>query len=99
MALIVYNPQSPFGSQMSLAIQGLKRAQANIQSIKQTADTMTNGGVTPANLEGSAQFGVAAGQGAVFYAAIQSIMAALYTTPSTWTPVQATIDLDTGVRI
>ena len=96
MARVSYDQTTPFGSKMYLAIQGIKLAQANLQRIKQVADAMTGGGATPANLELSKEFGVATGGGANFYAAIQSLDAALFTTPASWTPVQATIDLDQG---
>ena len=96
MATISYNITSPFGSKVYLAIQAIRGAQATFQRVKQVADDVTGGGVTPANLETSSLFQVASGQGAAFYAALQSIDAALFTTPSTWTPVQASVDLDQG---
>lgn len=96
MSNISYNTTSPFGSKVYLAIQAIRGAQATFQRVKQAADAVTGGGVTPANLETNALFQVATGQGAAFYAAIQSIDAALFTTPGSWTPVQATIDLDQG---
>jgi hypothetical protein len=96
MARVKYDQTTPFGSKMYLTIQAFKTIQANLPRIKQVADAMTGGGATPAALEGSAEFGVAVGQGANFYSAIQSLDAAAFTTPSSWTPVQATIDLDQG---
>jgi len=96
MANISYSTTSPFGSKVYLAIQAIRGAQATFQRVKQAADSVSGGGVTPANLETSPLFQVASGQGAAFYTALQSIDAALFTTPSTWTPVQATIDLDQG---
>lgn len=106
MATIAYDNTTPFGRQMQYAIQAIKLAQANLMRMKQRADSISGGGVTPSALEGvknasgqytaGGDFGVAAGQGAAFYTAIQSLDAALFTTPSTWTPVQATVDLDIG---
>ena len=99
MANITYDLTTPFGRQTYQAVQAIRKAQSLLQSIKQKADTVTGGGVTPANLEDSATtklFGVATGSGSAFYTAIQSLDAALFTTPSTWTPVQASVDLDQG---
>jgi hypothetical protein len=96
MAAISYSTTSPFGSKVYLAVQSIRGAQATFQRVKQAADAVSGGGVTPANLETSPLFMVSTGQGAAFYAAIQSIDAALFTTPGSWTPVQATIDLDQG---
>jgi hypothetical protein len=96
MARIQYGTTTPFGSKIFVAIQGIRNAQAAFQRCKQVADDLTGGGVTTSALEGSAEFNVAAGQGAAFYAAIQSVDAALFVTPSTWSPVLATVDLDQG---
>ena len=96
MATIAYSQSSPFGSKVYLSIQRIRDAQAAFQRVKQAADDVTAGGTQPANLETSPLFQVATGQGAAFYAALQSVNAALFTTPSSWTPVQATVDLDQG---
>ena len=99
MANITYDLTTPFGRQTYQAVQSIRKAQSLLQSIKQKADALTVGGTVPANLEDSATtklFGVATGGGASFYAAIQSLDAALFTTPSTWAPVQASVDLDQG---
>ena len=99
MANITYNLSTPFGRQTYQAVQAIRKAQSLLQSIKQKADDVTGGGVTPANLEdaaGANLFGVATGQGSAFYSAIQSLDAGLFTTPSTWTPIQASVDLDQG---
>jgi len=96
---IAYSLTTPFGRQTYTAVQAIRKAQSLLQSIKQKADDVTGGGVTPANLEdaaGANLFGVATGQGANYYAAIQALDAALFTTPTTWTPVQASVDLDQG---
>lgn len=96
MATITYSTTSPFGLKVYLAIQSIRGAQATLQRVKQAADAVSAGGATPANLETSPLFLVSTGQGANFYAALQSIDAALFTTPASWTPVQATVDLDLG---
>ena len=96
MATITYSTTSPFGSKVFLAIQAIRGAQATFQRVKQVADDVTGGGVNTANLESSPLFQVGPGGGPAFYAALQSVNAALFLTPSTWTPVQATVDLDQG---
>jgi hypothetical protein len=96
MAAIKYDQTTPFGAKIYLAIQSMKLAQANLSRCIDVANNITGGGVTPANLEGSVQFGVAAGQGQNFYNALASLNSALYATPSSRAPVQATIDLDQG---
>lgn len=96
MANITYSTTSPFGSKVYLAIQSIRGAQATFQRVKQVADAVSGGGVHPEYLETSPLFLVSTGQGSAFYTALQSIDAALFTTPASWTPVQATIDLDQG---
>jgi hypothetical protein len=96
MARISYGTSTPFGSKINQSLQAIKLAQAFLPRCKQVADSLTAGGTNTSALEGSAEFGVATGQGANFYAALQSLDAALFTTPGSWAPVQATIDLDQG---
>lgn len=93
MATIPYSQTSPFGSKIYLAIQALATAQTNVLRCLDMANDLTGGGVTPANLEGSSQFGVAVNQGANFYNALQSIKSAIV---SGGNRLQATIDLDQG---
>ncbi len=96
MSRIVYGNGSPFGGRIAILVANMRSAQANLMRCKQVADALTAGGTNTAALEGSAEFAVGTGQGAAFYAALQSLDAALFTTPSTWTPVQASVDLDLG---
>jgi hypothetical protein len=96
MAIIGYNSSSPFGSKMARVVQDVKEAQQLLSRCIDTANDMTNGGSTPANLEGSAQFGVATGQGLNFYNALASLNSALFAAPASRTPLQASIDLDQG---
>lgn len=93
MAQIPYDQTSPFGSKVYLAIQELRDAQYKILRCIDAANDLTGGGVTPANLEGSKQFGVASGQGANFYNALQSIKSAIIAGGNA---LQATVDLDQG---
>ena len=96
MATITYSNTTPFGQKVYQGIQYIRNAQAIFQRVKQVADDVSSGGTNTAALETSVLFMVSTGQGASFYAALQSIDAALFTTPSTWTPVQASVDLDLG---
>ena len=96
MARIQYGISTPFGSKINQSIQAMKLAQAFLPRCKQVADSLSAGGTNPAALENSAEFGVATGQGANFYAALTSLDAAVFITPSSWQPVQASIDLDQG---
>ncbi len=55
------------------------------------ANQMTGGGVTPSNLEGSAEFGAASGKGSVLYDAINNFNTNIGTITNA-----ALADLDTG---
>jgi hypothetical protein len=96
MALIGYNATTPFGAKTAQVVRDLKEAQALVARIVDTMNDITNGGATPANLEGSAQFGVVTGQGQNFYNAIAAFNTALFQPGGTRTPIQASIDLDQG---
>lgn len=98
MAQIPYDQTSPFGSKVYLAVQELRDAQYKILRCIDAANDITAGGTQPSNLEttavpGGKQFGVATGQGANFYNALQSIKSAII---SGGIALQATIDLDQG---
>jgi hypothetical protein len=97
MATIGYNIASPFGAKVSSSVSALKLAQTNVARCIDMANDLTVGGTVPANLEGSAQFGVAVGQGANFYNALQALAAAVFSSPANRTPIQATVDLDQGL--
>jgi hypothetical protein len=96
MALITYSTITVYGMKTANAMNHIRQAMLDIQRIKQAADDITAGGTTPANLETNTLFSVASGQGANFYTALQSVIAALFATPSSWTPVQSLVDLDPG---
>ena len=74
---LVYDKTKPFGAIMALTVSALVKATSDMARIKGVADSLTAGGVTPALLEGSAEFGVTTGGGAAFYADIQNIQAGL----------------------
>ncbi len=93
---IGYDRTTPFGSKISVAIQSLELAMANFKRVKEQMDALSGGGATPAALEGSAQFGVAVGQGAAIYAAVQSINASIFSVAASYTPIQAVTNLDQG---
>lgn len=93
---IGFGKSTPFGNQLWTAITACRNARAAMQIVMQQANAVSSGGVSPQALEGSPEFGVAVGQGAAFYAALQSINAALFANASTWQVPQAFVDLDQG---
>lgn len=101
MARIPYDQTSPFGSKVYLIAQRLAGAQSDLLRCIDEANAISGGGATPTKLEvgdvstadGAKQFGVAAGQGANFYNALQSIKSAIVASGAR---LQATIDLDQG---
>ena len=62
---------------VKLAVNYIILAQQQLARAKAEADCITGGGVTPANLEGSAEFGVTSGQGSVFYTCFTGMAANL----------------------
>lgn len=75
MTRVKYSNTSPFGSPFNSLVYQLVGIQSQLTRIKKVADSLTGGGVTLANLEGSAEFNVSVGQGATFYADLQNIIA------------------------
>ena len=67
---IVYNVSSPGGSHLALAIKYARQALQEINLAQSIASSVTAGGSTQTNLEGSSEFGALAGQGATLYSAI-----------------------------
>ena len=55
------------GQHVATAIRYLQLAQQEIDIVMNVANSITAGGVTGANLEGSTEFGIPAGKGAAFY--------------------------------
>lgn len=77
-ARITYNPGNMVGgAHVAAAARYTLLAQQEIDRAVAVAASITAFGATPANIEGSAEFGVAVGQGATFYSAIASLQTAL----------------------
>lgn len=70
----VYNAGAQVGgAHIANATRFVIEAQQEINRAVAVANQVTGGGGTPANLEGSAEFGVGVGQGANFYTAINNL--------------------------
>jgi hypothetical protein len=93
---IGYNQGTPFGSKVAVAVRDIRDAQIQLKRAMEVANAITTGGTVPTSLEGSPEFGVSVGQGSAFYTELQSLIAAVFTTPSSWVAVQASIDMDQG---
>ena len=91
MARITYDASKIGGIMVAEAVDHIAKAQDLLDRAKSLADSISAGGVTPAALEGSAEFGVATTLGDEFYAAL----AAMKTNAATVT-VAAIADLDMG---
>lgn len=70
MARITYNATTIGGIMVAEAVDHIRKGRDLLTRAKALADSMSGGGVTPALLEGSAEFGVAVGSGAAFYTAV-----------------------------
>jgi hypothetical protein len=73
MARITYDASKIGGIMVAEAVDHIAKAQGLLSRAKSLADSITGGGVTPANLEASPEFGVAAGLGDEFYAAVSAM--------------------------
>jgi hypothetical protein len=73
MSRIVYSASTPFGKITAEAVDHVLKAQDAINRAVAVANAVSAGGATPANLEGSAEFGVATGGGSNFYTAINDL--------------------------
>ena len=81
---LTYNASAAMGGQnVAVAVRYIQLAQQAIASAVTVANSITGGGVTGANLEGSPEFGCAAGQGANFYTAINNLKTNLATVTAT----------------
>jgi hypothetical protein len=67
---ITYNQTASGGQHLSLAIHYATLALQEANRAQTIASAVTAGGVTQANLENSAEFGAATGQGATLYSAM-----------------------------
>lgn len=65
-----------FGQKVVAAMSQIENVKFTLARCKAVADAMTSGGTTPAALEGSAEFGVATGQGQTFYTDLANLVAA-----------------------
>jgi len=71
---IVYSTTAVAGGMhLANAVRLAVAAQQEINLAVQVANQVTAGGVTPANLEGSGEFGAAAGQGATLLTAMTNL--------------------------
>lgn len=70
---IVYNASAAGGAHLSLAVKYARQALQEINLAQSIASSVTGGGATQANLEGSSEFGAAAGQGPTLYSAIGTL--------------------------
>ena len=78
---IPYSTASIGGAMAVTTIQALDASLAAVQKLVTLANEVTgDGGVSTNLLENSPEFGVAAGQGAAFYTAFNTILATLNTT-------------------
>lgn len=76
---IAYTLNTSGGVHLANAVQFVQRAIAEIAAAKQVADSITAGGTTAANLEGSTEFNAAAAQGQALYTAIVNLNANINT--------------------
>jgi len=67
---LTYNPTSLGGQHVAAAVRYLILAKQEMVRAMAIGGSVSANGVTPANLEGSAEFGVEAGKGAAFQAAL-----------------------------
>jgi hypothetical protein len=91
MARITYDPLKIGSVMVAEAVDHIAKAQALLARAKSLADSISAGGAQAANLEGCAEFGVAASQGSAFYSAV----AAMKTNAATVTAA-AIADVDQG---
>ena len=89
---ITYATTSPSGGvHLANAIRYTQLAQQEIALAMGVANSITGGGVTPSNLEGSSEFGASTGQGSTLYTAMNNFKANLATVTT-----QQISDLYTG---
>ena len=91
MARITYNATTIGGAMVAEGIDHIRKGRDLLTRAKSLADSVFGGGVTPALLELSAEFGVSASQGAAFYTAVNGAK----TNAATVTDA-AIADLDNG---
>lgn len=89
---IQYSQASAGGAHLAQAVKYVILAQAEIARCMNVMNSISAGGATSANLEGSAEFGAAVGQGGALYTAANNLKANL----AVITPA-ALGDLDAGI--
>jgi hypothetical protein len=72
---IVYNSLPSGGVHVANAAKALLTAKQELALAKALMNAITGGGVTAVNLEGSAEFAVAFGQGQAFYDCVSAMLA------------------------
>ena len=75
MARIVYGSTTIGGLMVAEAVNHVRMAKDILNRVKSLADSISGGGVTPANLESSTEFNVVSGQGGNFYTAVSNMKA------------------------
>ena len=70
MPRITYDSTKIGGDMVAQAMDHFRKGRDLISRAKSLADSVAAGGATPALLEASPEFGVAAGKGADFYSAV-----------------------------
>jgi hypothetical protein len=79
---IAYNPTAVGGIHLANATRYALLAIQEITRAKNMADSITAGGATQANIEGSAEFAASAGQGPTLYSAIVALNTNLAAIPA-----------------
>lgn len=75
MARIGYDSASIGGEMVATAVDTLSELQSSLVRVVAMMNSMTAGGTTPENLEGSTEFGVPTGSGSDFYTSVNNIKA------------------------
>lgn len=73
MARITYDSSKIGGALVAQAVDHIRKAQECLERAVAMANSIAAGGTTPALLEASPEFGVAAGQGSTFYTAVNNM--------------------------
>ena len=74
---IQYNANALGGKHLAAAVLAIHTAQQELDFCKKLADSVTGGGVTPANLEGHQDWNAATGGGQALYDVIVSLKTAV----------------------
>jgi hypothetical protein len=89
MTRLVYDKTTAFGGILAKDVALLVQIKEDFNRLMAVANSLTGGGVTPANLEASKEFGLSVGQGATLYSDLQNIIAGL-------SAITTLADLDQG---